>query len=434
MKKSYFIYLIVFVIFLVGCQTQPQAPSGNISHSQNTSPPKTPQVLEDPKTPQVLEDPKTPQVLKTQNVSEAPTVPETQTTYPNSTIISQIKLWDHQDHTRLTLTFAGNLPQNIAPEPVFAINIQNLVLANSALSPLCRSIKSSKFHHEIACKHERFGDVKIFVTPNSIKIETPPGVKSFSSKQLDNPYRISYNLYDSATPPPPPPLILQGQSGPFEEQRLEQPAENVARQAYQEPHVTNNNYQEAPAVSEDVIVDSNYTYKDIIDAAKRRGTPRSIVRRLEVVEVRYYSFDGKIHQGQLVIDKRLAGDIKKIFRKILEIKFPIKSVIPISDPRFNFSDDRSMRANNTSAFNYRRMVGGRRLSKHASGIALDINPLYNPYIKGRNVQPRGAKYIVSRPGTLTRSSPVVRAFKRLGWRWGGDWRSLKDYQHFEKRL
>ncbi|KOR32999.1 hypothetical protein TI05_03795, partial [Achromatium sp. WMS3] len=67
-----------------------------------------------------------------------------QTTYPNSTIISKIKLWDHPDHTRLTITFAGNLPQNIAPEPVFAINIQNLVLANSALeSKLCRSIKSS---------------------------------------------------------------------------------------------------------------------------------------------------------------------------------------------------------------------------------------------------------------------------------------------------
>jgi hypothetical protein len=93
-----------------------------------------------------------------------------------------------------------------------------------------------------------------------------------------------------------------------------------------------------------------------------------------------------------------------------------------------------MLCNNTSAFNYRKVTGGKVLSMHAYGYAIDINPVQNPYIKGRVVLPEGAIYKPYRPGTLTRSSPVVMEFIRLGWTWGGSWKSLKDYQHFEKVL
>ncbi|KOR28945.1 hypothetical protein TI05_15940 [Achromatium sp. WMS3] len=207
MKKSYFIYPILVIIFLVGCApTQQNSVVKPYPHQKTSSS----SVVMQNSQPQGSQSQRTqPQNPRPENTSQPVTIPEI--SYDSdATIISLIKLWDHPDHTRLTITFAGNLPQHIDPEPSFEIKIQKLVLANRALeSKLCRSIKSSKSHHEIACKHKRFGDVKIFVTPNSIKIETPPGVKSYSSKQLDNPYRISYNLYDSAAPPPSPPLIPQ---------------------------------------------------------------------------------------------------------------------------------------------------------------------------------------------------------------------------------
>ena len=98
------------------------------------------------------------------------------------------------------------------------------------------------------------------------------------------------------------------------------------------------------------------------------------------------------------------------------------------------SDDQSMLADNTSAFNYRTATGSKHLSMHAYGFAIDINPAQNPYIKGNIVLPPGAVYDTAKPGTLGANSPIVKTFKRLGWTWGGDWKSLKDYQHFEKAL
>lgn len=157
------------------------------------------------------------------------------------------------------------------------------------------------------------------------------------------------------------------------------------------------------------------------------------------MDLLYYSFDGKIHKGQLVIDARLVEDIREVFRVALENKFPINSVIPISDDRFFKNgkwneDDQSMLSNNTSAFNYRTVTAGKALSNHAYGFAIDINPAQNPYIKGNVVLPPNAVYATAKPGTLTHDSPVVRTFIRLGWTWGGNWKSLKDYQHFEKIL
>ena len=93
-----------------------------------------------------------------------------------------------------------------------------------------------------------------------------------------------------------------------------------------------------------------------------------------------------------------------------------------------------MLSNNTSAFNYRMVTGGNYLSKHAYGFAIDINPVQNPYIKGDIVLPPDAVYDTSEPGTLANYSPIVKTFIRLGWTWGGNWKSLKDYQHFEKVL
>jgi hypothetical protein len=183
------------------------------------------------------------------------------------------------------------------------------------------------------------------------------------------------------------------------------------------------------------IVDSMKTAEEAFDGLDP-NCPEDIRNKQAIVEVLYYSTDHKIHQGQVVIDRELQADIRSVFRFALKTRFPIQSAIPISDPRFRkngrWDDELSMEANNTSAFNYRQSTGSTQLSKHAYGRAIDINPFLNPYVKDKTVLPHNAKYDPGVPGTFASSSSIVHFFKRLGWKWGGDWETLKDYQHFEK--
>ena len=166
--------------------------------------------------------------------------------------------------------------------------------------------------------------------------------------------------------------------------------------------------------------------------------PEEIRKRQRLVTVKYYSTDGQVHQGQLVLDAGLVSDVERVFALALKERFPVYSVIPVSDKRFRkenrWDDELSMEANNTSAFNYREVTGGGRLSNHAYGRAVDINTFWNPYIKGDLVLPHGARYDPKVAGTFTADSPIVREFLRLGWAWGGNWTSPRDYQHFEKPL
>src|SRR6266403_935212 len=204
-------------------------------------------------------------------------------------------------------------------------------------------------------------------------------------------------------------------------------------------HVPSKIYGQSPrtGTSKHPIVDSRMTEGEAFDGLDLKCPP-DIRKRQRVVKLKYYSSDGKIHQGQLVIDTELKNDIKKVFALALKARFPIYSVIPISDKRFRkdgrWDDELSMEANNTSAFNYREITGGGRLSNHAYGRAIDINTLQNPYIKDGIVLPHGAKYDPGIAGTFTSDHPIVRAFLQLGWDWGGNWTSPKDYQHFERPL
>ncbi len=181
--------------------------------------------------------------------------------------------------------------------------------------------------------------------------------------------------------------------------------------------------------SENIVVDAKYDFATALSGVR---FPDEIKKQLALVQVKYYGLDGKIHSGQLVIHKKLESEIKEIFDKLLAIKFPIKSVIPIV--RFGWDDEKSMLANNTSAFNYRVIKGTERLSKHAFGTAIDINPFFNPYVKPNSVEPKGAEYIPERKGTITANSEITKIFKSYGWSWGGDWSRGKDYQHFEKDI
>ena len=188
-------------------------------------------------------------------------------------------------------------------------------------------------------------------------------------------------------------------------------------------------------VNEAPVVDSAMTADQAFDGLAA-SCPPAIRDRQVIVPVVYWGFDAKEHQGQVVTDRDLSADVTAVFAVALREKFPIRSVIPVSAPQFRqggvWSDDLSMAADNTSCFNYRAITGGKTLSNHALGRAIDINPFDNPYVKGAKILPPGSKYDPSAPGTLTEDHPVTRAFLDRGWDWGGHWQSLKDYQHFEK--
>lgn len=180
---------------------------------------------------------------------------------------------------------------------------------------------------------------------------------------------------------------------------------------------------------QELVIDSDC---DLNEALCGQNIPGIIKDKLELVTVSYYGFDDKIHKGKILVHKEVVSDIIEIFNFVLETRFPIEKVVPICE--YKWSDEESMKDNNTSSFNYRFISGTRVHSMHASGLAIDINPFQNPYIKNHIILPEGASYDTTKKGTLTANSPLVKEFKNRGWSWGGDWKSLKDYQHFEKKI
>lgn len=125
----------------------------------------------------------------------------------------------------------------------------------------------------------------------------------------------------------------------------------------------------------------------------------------------------------------LAEEVTRLFEKLQKIRFPIQQITPVVT--YEWDDNASMAANNTSAFNYRFIAGTERLSNHSYGRAIDINPFQNPYTqRDGTVVPTGAVYDTTKPGTVT--SEIASIFKSYGWEWGGDWNERKDWQHFEK--
>lgn len=188
---------------------------------------------------------------------------------------------------------------------------------------------------------------------------------------------------------------------------------------------------------EDPIIDSAMTEAEAFDGL-RPGCPPEVRDAQRLFDVVYYGFDGKVHKGQMVAHKDLVDDVRHVFSVALQEKFPIRSAIPVSHPRFRkdgfWDDDLAMEADNSSCFNYRPITGGGRISNHGYGRAVDLNTRENPYVKGEKILPPGAKYDPLAPGALTRDHPVTRAFLSRGWTWGGDWKAPRptDYQHFEK--
>ena len=177
-----------------------------------------------------------------------------------------------------------------------------------------------------------------------------------------------------------------------------------------------------------VIVDSAM---DFAGSVVGMAAPREVIEALCLISVGYVGFDGRLHEGQLVVHRELASDLEAIFVLMEMLKFPVTGAIPVA--RYGWSDAASMAADNTSAFNYRRIAGTNQLSSHANGRALDINPRRNPAVHpdGRII-PAGAAYRPGTPGTFTGEHPIVGALLERGWRWGGHFEHIRDYHHFEK--
>jgi hypothetical protein len=163
----------------------------------------------------------------------------------------------------------------------------------------------------------------------------------------------------------------------------------------------------------------------------RAGCPvgPSQLRRLDVS---YWGFDGQRRMGSIVVRDTAARRILSVFRKLYAARFPIKRLRLVE--AYKGSDDASMAADNTSGFNCRFVEGTRRWSQHAYGLAIDLNPVENPYVSGGGVSPPAGRRFLDRSnrrrGMVVEGGVVVRAFASIGWGWGGRWTSSKDYQHF----
>jgi D-alanyl-D-alanine carboxypeptidase len=156
------------------------------------------------------------------------------------------------------------------------------------------------------------------------------------------------------------------------------------------------------------------------------------LRDLRLLELDHWGYDGLVKHGRLVVHEQAARKVRRVFRRLFETHFPIRRMRLID--AYGGSDGRSLAANNTSAFNCRFVAGTTRWSMHAFGLAIDINPVQNPYVAGSHVSPPAGGAYVDRSrrakGMIHAGDRVVRAFAAVGWQWGGYWSYPKDYQHF----
>lgn len=192
----------------------------------------------------------------------------------------------------------------------------------------------------------------------------------------------------------------------------------------------------------------SFYYTALTDEIKARITGKSYpdtdeplqisYEDLAYVHVLHYDFQAQIQEGELICNQSVAQDLVEIFYELYENQYPIEKIRLIDE--YDADDEASMADNNTSCFNYRTVPGRTTLSNHSYGCAIDINPLYNPYVRtsgGKElISPDNAVPYADRsadyPYKIDKNDLCYRVFIEHGFSWGGAWNSSKDYQHFEK--
>lgn len=174
--------------------------------------------------------------------------------------------------------------------------------------------------------------------------------------------------------------------------------------------------------------------RDQLPYSWRPGCPVSY-RDLRLVTLTYWGFDNRPHTGELVVRKNVTDDIRKAFKKLYDRRWPIRRMKLVD--AYKASDFDSIEADNTSAFNCRRVDNSPNWSNHAYGEAIDINPRENPYVTASGgTSHANARKFTKRPlqgkGVINPGDRVVKIFSQVGWEWGGYFSGDKDYQHFSK--
>ena len=153
--------------------------------------------------------------------------------------------------------------------------------------------------------------------------------------------------------------------------------------------------------------------------------------QLAYLAIDHVTFDGGSARGELVVAAQIAAHAVELFRRLWQLGFPIRQMRLVDD--YDASDPRSMEADNSSAFNFRVIAGSDMLSQHALGLAIDINPVENPWRRADRIIPEAGRAFADRsdlrPGMIVRPGPVAATLDDLGWEWGGDWQHVRDDHH-----
>jgi len=171
----------------------------------------------------------------------------------------------------------------------------------------------------------------------------------------------------------------------------------------------------------------------------REGCPVSL-KNLRYLHMTYKDFRGTDMTGELIVNKDVSTEVTQIFKLLYEADYPIHKMRLVS--HYNGNDWQSIEADNTSAFNCRNATGSKKWSKHSYGKAIDINPIENPYISRKGYISHKESLVYKKrihkndtytdKAILLKNDDAVKIFKKHGWKWGGDWSAVKDYQHFSK--
>ncbi len=173
-----------------------------------------------------------------------------------------------------------------------------------------------------------------------------------------------------------------------------------------------------------------------IDGKSLKENDDITVDDLRYLTVTHWGFDDNRYYGELIVNKAIADEVLEIFKELYEAEYPIYKMVLVDE--YDADDEISMIENNTHVFNYRKVKGSNAISNHSYGLAIDINTIQNPYVKGSIIAPEaGSDYLDRndvRKGMIIKGDVCYNAFVSRGWIWGGSWNSLKDYQHFEKKI